>query len=99
MRNSKLGVRSGMVALAVGAGVATFTIPTARRVGPKGKIIAVDIQSEVSGAGESHPRALPEPDVNVSIHPAPIIPSPYGTMPSSQCANNSGLLRATRRSH
>jgi hypothetical protein len=30
----------------------------------------------LSGAGEFHPRALPEPDVNVSIHPAPIIPSP-----------------------
>jgi hypothetical protein len=27
----------------------------------------------VSGAGESHPHALPKPDVNVSAHPAPII--------------------------
>ena len=27
---------------------------------------------EVSGAGESHPRALLEPDVHVSAHPAPI---------------------------
>src|SRR5687768_4130180 len=28
----------------------------------------------LSGAGEFHPRALPEPDVNLSIHPAPVIP-------------------------
>jgi hypothetical protein len=28
--------------------------------------------TRVSGAGEFHPRALPEPDVNLSIHPAPI---------------------------
>ena len=54
---------------------------------------------QVSGAGELHPRALPEPDVSVSTHPAPVIPSPYGTIPSRQCANNSGRSRATRRSH
>ncbi len=28
---------------------------------------------QVSGAGESHSRALAEPDVNLSIHPAPVI--------------------------
>ena len=27
----------------------------------------------LSGAGESHPRALPEPYVNLSIHTAPIV--------------------------
>ena len=30
------------------------------------------IQRQVSGAGESHPHALPEPDVSLSTHPAPI---------------------------
>ena len=29
----------------------------------------------VSSPGESHPQALPEPDVNLSIHPAPIVQS------------------------
>ena len=29
---------------------------------------------ESSGAGESHPRALTDPDVNLSAHPAPIVP-------------------------
>jgi len=28
---------------------------------------------KLSGAGESHPRALLKPDVNLSIHPAPIV--------------------------
>ena len=27
---------------------------------------------ESSSVGESHPHALPEPDVNLSTHPAPI---------------------------
>ena len=27
----------------------------------------------VSSPGKSHPQALPEPDVNVSAHPAPIV--------------------------
>jgi hypothetical protein len=33
------------------------------------------VQRQVSGAGESHPHALPEPDVNLSTHPAPIVQS------------------------
>jgi len=31
--------------------------------------------TEVSSPRESHPQALPEPDVNLSIHPAPIVQS------------------------
>ena len=31
--------------------------------------------AEVSSPRESHPQALPEPDVNLSIHPAPIVQS------------------------
>jgi hypothetical protein len=29
--------------------------------------------TESSGARESHPRALPKPDMNFSAHPAPIV--------------------------
>ena len=36
----------------------------------------------VSSPGESRPQALVEPDVNLSIHPAPII-QPLGQSPSS----------------
>lgn len=43
----RLGLGSGMVVLEVGAGVGTFTVPAARRVGPTGKIIALDIQPEM----------------------------------------------------
>lgn len=43
----RLDLRSGMVVLEVGAGVGTFTIPAARRVGSAGKIISVDLQPEM----------------------------------------------------
>ena len=43
----RVGLRSGMVALEVGAGTGTFAIPAARRVSPGGKVIAVDIQPEM----------------------------------------------------
>src|SRR5690606_17449386 len=33
------------------------------------------IERQVSGAGDSHPYALPEPDVSLSTHPAPIVHS------------------------
>jgi len=33
------------------------------------------VPREVSSPRESHPQALPEPDVNLSIHPAPIVQS------------------------
>ncbi len=34
------------------------------------------VNDQSSSPGESHPQALPEPDVNVSAHPAPIARSP-----------------------
>ncbi len=44
----RVGLRSGMVALEVGAGTGTFAIPAARRVSPGGgKLIAVDLQPEM----------------------------------------------------
>ena len=38
---------------------------------------------EVSSAGESHPRALAEPDVSLSAHPAPVIEPRNGSQSSS----------------
>src|SRR5215471_9910776 len=50
--------------------------------------------NKVSRAGESHPRALAEPDVRLSPHPAPIVqPRPCR---SGQWANSNGCRRATR---
>jgi len=52
------------------------------------------IGDQVSRAGESHPRALAEPDVRLSPHPAPIVqPRPCK---SPQWANSHGCHRATR---
>ena len=47
-----------------------------------------DLGAEASGAGEFHPRALSEPDVILSHHPAPIVrPCPWSR---GQWANNRG---------
>ncbi len=37
---------------------------------PQVDLPAVDLQEQSSRAGESHPHALTDPDVNLSIHPA-----------------------------
>jgi len=44
---------------------------------------------QVSRPKELPPRPLLEPDVNLSIHPAPIT-QPHRAMPAFQCANNCG---------
>jgi len=40
-------VQEGMIVLEAGCGMGYFTLPLARMVGPKGRIIAVDIQSKM----------------------------------------------------
>ena len=58
--------------------------------------LALPIQRQASRAGELHPRALPEPYVNLSAHTAPSVrPWPYR---SGQWANRSGDDRTTRAS-
>lgn len=42
-----LGLKPGMVVADVGAGAGVLTLPIAGRVGPKGKVIAVDVQQEM----------------------------------------------------
>src|SRR5215469_15567468 len=52
---------------------------------------------QVSRAGESHPRALAEPDVRLSPHPAPIVqPRPCK---SPQWANSHGVAAQRERAN
>jgi hypothetical protein len=44
---------------------------------PKIVAFAVDLHRQASGARDFHPRAVSEPDVILSLHPAPIV-QPYG---------------------
>ncbi|NBD35533.1 MAG: methyltransferase domain-containing protein, partial [Chloroflexi bacterium] len=44
---SNAGLRSGETVLELGPGPGAFTIDAAQRVGPEGKVIAVDIQPEM----------------------------------------------------
>jgi hypothetical protein len=48
--------------------------------------LAVTGDDEESRPGESHPRPLAEPCVNVSVYTAPIA-QPSGRRPNRQCAN------------
>ena len=43
----KIGLKPGMVVADVGAGVGYFTVRLAKRVGPEGKIFALDVQPEM----------------------------------------------------
>jgi ubiquinone/menaquinone biosynthesis C-methylase UbiE len=43
----KIGINPGMVVADVGAGVGYFTVRLGRRVGPEGKVLAVDVQPEM----------------------------------------------------
>jgi ubiquinone/menaquinone biosynthesis C-methylase UbiE len=43
----RIGIRSGMTVADVGAGVGYFTVRLGKRVGPTGKVYAVDVQPEM----------------------------------------------------
>ena len=43
----RLGLQPGMIVLEVGAGTGNLSVPVAGRVGPKGEVIAVDLQPEM----------------------------------------------------
>ena len=49
-------VREGMVVLEPGCAMGYFTLPLARMVGPEGKVIAVDIQTEMLASLEKRAR-------------------------------------------
>src|SRR5215469_15755016 len=59
------------------------------------------IGDQVSRAGESHPRALAEPDVRLSPHPAPIVqPRPCGSRDNlGEAAATIRMRRMSRRWH
>jgi SAM-dependent methyltransferase len=52
----RLGIQRGERVLELGPGPGAFTIDAARRVGPEGRIIAVDIQSEMIARVNEHVR-------------------------------------------
>jgi len=47
---SAIGLSSGMVFIDVGCGEGYFSLPAARRVGPGGKVLAADINSDAVAA-------------------------------------------------
>src|SRR5215212_4715960 len=61
------------------------------------KLVGVAHSGLASRAGESHPRALPEPYVTLSRHTAPDV-RPFPCK-KRQCANRCGLARITCANH
>jgi len=55
-----------------------------------------DQHDQVSRPGESHPRALSEPYVNLSAHTAPIIQPPAAT-PATASGQRAGVRVGQRR--
>src|SRR5262249_3823025 len=49
-----------------------------------------------SGAGESHPHALTDPDVNLSAHPAPIV-QPQAVPPSANAQRGAAAVGHSAR--
>src|SRR5262245_12799796 len=56
--------------------------------------LVLESHHEARSPGEFHPRALIEPDVKLSLHPAPAL-KPHGGAPNFQCANRAGSRCAT----
>lgn len=62
-------IESGMTVLDIGCGMGVFSIPLARMVGPKGRVIAADLQPQMLRVLTTRARrALPE-ELFIVIHP------------------------------
>ncbi len=57
-----LGLKPGMVIADIGAGTGYFSIPFARRIGPLGRVFAVDLQREMLQLLNAKLETLAEPD-------------------------------------
>ncbi|MGC4046552.1 MAG: methyltransferase domain-containing protein [Armatimonas sp.] len=62
-----LGLKPGMVVADIGAGSGYLTFPMAKRVGPKGKVFAVDIQPEMLTIIQNKARAQGVRNVSVVL--------------------------------
>ena len=55
---SKAELKSGMVILDAGCGTGRLTLPTARLIGPKGKVVAIDIQQRMLATVRARSQAV-----------------------------------------
>ena len=70
----RVGIRPGERVLELGPGPGTFTLDAARRVGPEGQIIAVDIQPEMIAQVERRVRGAGLSNVEVHVASAYDLP-------------------------
>src|SRR5215510_2155966 len=65
---------------------------------PAGVGFALAADDKSSSAGESHPRALSEPDVNLAAHPAPIV-QPQAVPPSASAQRGAAAVGQSARAN
>jgi len=74
------GLRSGETVLELGPGPGAFTVDAARRVGPTGRLIAVDIQPEMIAQVEARVREARLTNVETHVASAYDLPIEDGTV-------------------
>jgi ubiquinone/menaquinone biosynthesis C-methylase UbiE len=75
-----VGVRSGEQVLELGPGPGTFTIDAARRTGPRGSVVAVDIQPKMISALERRVREAGLHNVGTCVAAASQLPLDDGSV-------------------
>ena len=77
---TRAGLRSGETVLELGPGPGAFTVDAARRVGPAGLLIAVDIQPEMISQVEARVREAGLTNVDTRVASAYDLPMDDGTV-------------------
>lgn len=76
----RAGLRSGETVLELGPGPGAFTVHAAQRVGPAGRLIAVDMQAEMIAQVEARVRAAGLANVETHVASAYELPIEDGTV-------------------
>jgi ubiquinone/menaquinone biosynthesis C-methylase UbiE len=76
----RVGIRPGERVLELGPGPGAFTVDAARRVGPEGRLIAVDIQPEMIARVETRVRAAGLDNVKTHVRSAYDLPLADGSV-------------------
>lgn len=77
---TRAGLRTGETVLELGPGPGAFTVDAARRVGPEGRLIAVDIQPEMIAQVEARVQAAGVTNVETRVASAYELPIEDGTV-------------------
>lgn len=72
----RVGLRPGDIVLELGSGTGVFTVAAAQRVGPRGKLVSVDVQPEMISRVEERVQGAGLPNVETHVADAYHLPMP-----------------------